>query len=128
VFSTLEKALRYKELQGHRDRDGDEIGIEPHVLDDENDTGPRYPMWWVMFNNAGDKVGCGYRNEKPEPFEAALHKPEVRRVPADCRWHMLSECRPGAALMVDNVSAPTEEHAVKVAADERAMFLTRIAP
>ena len=119
VFSTLERALAYKKQHGNR-RNTD---IEVHVLDDENDTGPVYPTWAVVFDRNGMVLKVHERSD-PEPFEEPLHKPEVKLVPKDCRWYFLED-QPTAYLVVDNVMAPDTDHAIKVGSEQRFMFLSK---
>jgi len=114
VFSTLERALKYK---GHKS----ETAIEVHVLDDENDTGPVYPAWVVVFDKEGNVLNVEERM-KPAPFEKRLHNPITQRVPKDCHWYFLREYTK-AFLTVDDIYAPDKAHAIKIAADNRTKYL-----
>src|SRR3990167_6188940 len=76
VFSTVEKALDYQSKPENADSQ-----IELHILDDENDTGPAYPIWRVIFSARGDALKVESGHWGPEPFEPLLHKPEAWRVP-----------------------------------------------
>lgn len=116
VFSTVEKALAYI-----KKNPGDESQVEPYVLDDENDTGPVYPQWVVVFDKDGNVLNVEERGTA-SPYEAALYKPHVKKVPKNSAWYFLKEHRETATLVVDFIYAPDEAHAVKIAADERFRF------
>ncbi|MDP3063135.1 MAG: hypothetical protein Q8O40_08000 [Chloroflexota bacterium] len=124
VFSTVEKALAHKAKSDER-----EMNIEVHVLDDENDTGPVYPCWRLIFDRGGNVLFS--EHFAPSPYEPALPgEATVERVPPNCRWYMLDEIkeRQLAHLLVSGVYAPDLDHAVKIAADARRQFLAEAKP
>ena len=117
VFSTVEKALAYK-------GENTDMDIEVHVIDNENDTGPAYPIWRLIFDREGNLL-FSEKNE-PEPYEPQLHsKPEVILVPEKARWYTLDNIKPRtlAHTRVDNIHAPSLDYAVKIAGDARRAFL-----
>ena len=114
VFSTVEKALAYKEAS-----EATEIDIEIHVLDEEKDS-LCYPVYRMTFDAAGNVVW--HEKAEAEPYEPNLHRPEVARVPPDAGWYFLKNPRV-ETLLVRNVRAPDLDHAVKIAADARRQFL-----
>ena len=119
VFSTVERALAYK--QAHPK---EEIEIEVHVLDNEGDTGPVYPSWWVVFDRDGNPLGAEVEST-PAPYESAIHKPEASFIPQkDCLWYMLNRItdRNKAHILV-RLMAADRDHAVKIAADARAQHI-----
>lgn len=115
VFSTVEKALAYI-----KDHPGDDSQIDVHVLDDENDTGPVYPQWVVVFDKDGNVLAVENRGT-PSCYEPTLHRPETTRVQRPSGWYLIRNY-PAATLTVDSIYAPDEAHAVKVAVDERFRF------
>ena len=123
VFSTAEKALAYVKAYFNED---DNI-IETHVLDDENDTGPVYPSWNIVFDQDGEMLYLEKFNED-NIFEPLLHKHECLIIPQkDCHWWILdrldSSERIRAHLWIRNLYASDKDHAIKIAADARAQFL-----
>lgn len=119
VFSTIERAQTYVAQNPE-----EESRIEVYVLDDENDTGPSYPGWRLIFDRDGNVLFSEHFT--PIPYEPQLYgKAEVRLVPADARWYMLKEIKPKnrAHIIVSAVYAPDLQHAVKIAADARTIFL-----
>lgn len=123
VFSTVEKALAYMAKYASSE---DEMSIEVHVLDDEADTGPNYPVWRLLFDKDGNCLW--YEAREAEPFEPLLHKPEMRPVPEQCGWFFVREHPEvkGSGLVVEDVYAPDLEHAVKIAADARRVWLSGV--
>lgn len=122
VFSTVEKAQAY--LATHR---LDEPSIEIYVLDDENDTGPVYPVWLVVFDKTGQVIHT-MKEDDADLYEPLIHDKsvEVERVPAQNHWWFLDKVRHlNPEVVVRNVYAPDEQHAIKIAADKRFAFLAR---
>ena len=123
VFSSAEKALAYKTKYGPS---SDDIDIDVYVLDDENDTGPVYPQWIVVFDADANIIHHATEGE-PELFEPLLVRTEVVIPPKQNRWWFLDGpgVRDKAALVVRTIHAPDLEHAIKIAADARTVFLVR---
>jgi len=122
VFSTPEKALAYQRKLG-TDRYSELCEIEVHVLDDEKDVGLVYPNWLIVFDQNGDVIS--HTQERTAAlFEPLLAHPYVQIPPANSAWYFLQHCRVKAALVVRDIGAPDLEHAVKIASDKRAEWLT----
>ena len=121
VFSTVEKALEYQAKPENVDSE-----IEVHILDDENDTGPAYPIWRVIFSARGDALKVESWHREPEPFETQLHKPGAWRVPPKGQrtggWAIRVEW-PDSDVCVNNIYAPDEQAAIKIGAEARFKFL-----
>ena len=110
--------------QGHRD---DPCAIEIHVLDDENELGPVYPRWLVVFDIHGNVLKT-MTESNPEPWEDSLDDSSIETIipPSQNHWYFLDKpvgVRQKAALIVRFIGAPDKEHAIKVAADRRTSFL-----
>ena len=123
VFSSAEKALAYKRNYGPS---SDDIDIDIYVLDDENDTGPVYPQWLVVFD-ADANIIHHQADGGPGLFEPLLVRTEVQIPPKGNHWWFLDGpgVRDKAALVVRSIHAPDLEHAIKIAADARTVFLAR---
>lgn len=116
VFSTVEKALAYKAAYNV------DAEIKVHLLDEENDTGPRYPVWAILFDSQGTVLQ--HFNLGPEMYEPRLHDPPGA-VKVDKRWYRegwIGSDRRGDVCVYE-VHAPDLEHAVKIAAHVRRVFL-----
>lgn len=124
VFSTIERALAYKAGRPIPVYFEDECDIEIYVLDDENDTGPIYPEWIVVFDVNGNVIHHVVDSD-PKPFEPLLPRTEVRIPPKGNHWFFLDGpgIRDKAALVVQLVHAPDLASAVKIAADARTKYL-----
>lgn len=121
VFSTIEKALAHK--MSYR---GSECEVEVHVLDDENDTGPVFVSWLIVFDSGGNVIHHT-QEDKAEPYEPLIHDEEIAVFPPmpGNHWYYLDAkgVRARAALIVRSIRALDLAHAVKIANDKRAEYL-----
>ena len=126
VFSTVEKAVAYVEEYGDTTPSNftNGMAIEIHVLDDENDTGPVYPEWIVVFDRAGNVISHR-KSDEGEPYEERLQKAYAVNVPPASRWYFLDggDIRERAHIVVRDVYAPTLEYAIKIASEKRTQFM-----
>ena len=128
IFSTPEKALAYRDIYNHRGGGNNEnCKIEVHVLDDENDSGPVYPHWLVVFDARGNALKAIQEGD-PTPSEDVLaaHQIEVQVPPRENQWYFLDSpigIREKTALVIRNVRAPDLAHAVKIASERRTGYL-----
>ena len=120
VFSTVEKALAYKAIDQNASNNASDLKILVSVLDNEEDTGPVYPIWQIGFDVNGNVMFLS-ASEK-EAYEPLLHRPYGCYVNPTWVVRHFQEY-PTLHIMVEAVYAPDLIHAVKIAADARRMFL-----